>query len=93
MPVCKQNDENDEEDVEDVKDVEIGARDEEQDVKISARVEEQDVKISARVEEQNVDGDDDDDWLNEGLMGDDFGDDIFAAQNSAPQGFAQNLAP
>ena len=82
MPVCKQNDENDEEDVEDVKDVEIGARDEEQDV-----------KISARVEEQNVEGDDDDDWLNEGLMGDDFGDDIFAAQNSAPQGFAQNLAP
>ena len=73
MPVCKQNDENDEEDVEDVKDVEIGARDEEQDV-----------KISARVEEQNVEGDDDDDWLNEGLMGDDFGDDIFAAQNSAP---------
>ena len=83
MPVCKQNDENDEEDVEDVKDVEIGARDEEQDVKISAR----------GVEEQNVEGDDDDDWLNEGLMGDDFGDDIFAAQNSAPQGFAQNLAP
>ena len=82
MPVCKQNDENDEEDVEDVKDVEICARDEEQDV-----------KISARVEEQNVEGDDDDDWLNEGLMGDDIGDDIFAAQNSAPQGFAQNLAP
>ena len=68
MPVCKQNDENDEEDVEDVKDVEIGARDEEQDV-----------EISARVEEQNVEGDDDDDWLNEGLEGDDFGDDIFAA--------------
>ena len=73
MSVCKQNDENDEENGEDVKDVEIGARDEEQDV-----------EISARVEEQNVEGDDDDDWLNEGLKGDDFGDDIFAAQNSAP---------
>ena len=74
MSVCKQNDENDEENGEDVKDVEIGARDEEQDV-----------EISARVEEQNVEGDDDDDnWLNECLKGDDFGDDIFAAQNSVP---------
>ena len=63
------DDENDEE--EDVKDVEIGARDEEQDV-----------EVSARIEEQNVEGDkndDNDDWLNEGLESDDFGDDIFAA--------------
>ena len=72
---CDEDDEdyeNDEE--EDVEDVEIGARDEEQDV-----------EVSARVEEQNVEGDDDDDnWLNECLKGDDFGDDIFAAQNSVP---------
>ena len=49
--------------------------DEEEDVK--------DVEIGARNEEQNVEGeddDDDDDWLNEGLEGDDFGDDIFAAR-------------
>ena len=44
----------------------------------------EDVEIGARDEEQNVEGDDDDDWLNEGLEGDDFGDDIFTAQNSAP---------
>ena len=75
MSVCKQNDENDEKDVEDV---EIGARDEEYDVEVSARVEEQNV-------EGDKDDDDDDDWLNEGLEGDDFGDDIFATQNSAPQ--------
>ena len=75
-------DEDDENDEEDVKDVEDGARDEEQDV-----------EVSVRVEEQNVDGDDDDDWLNEGLEGDDFGDDIFATQNSTPQGSAQNSAP
>ena len=44
-----------------------------------------DVEIGARDEEQNVEGEDDeDDLLNEGLEGDDFGDDIFAAQNSAP---------
>ena len=53
----------------------------------------EDVEIDARDEEQNVEGDDDDDWLNEGLEGDDFGDDIFAAQNSAPQGSAPNTAP
>ena len=59
---CDEDDENDEEEY--VKDVEIGARDEEQDV-----------EVSARVEEKNVEGDDDDDdWLNEGLEGDDFGD-------------------
>ena len=75
-------DEDDENDEEDVKDVEDGARDEEQDV-----------EVSVRVEEQNVEGDDDDDWLNEGLKGDDFGDDIFATQNSTPQGSAQNSAP
>ena len=76
-----EDDENDEE--EDVENVEIGARDEEQDV-----------KVSARVEEQNVEGDDDDDdWLNEGLEGDDFGDDIFVAQNSTPQPCAQNSTP
>ncbi|XP_050277736.1 uncharacterized protein LOC126719198 [Quercus robur] len=55
--------------------------DDEEDVK--------DVDIDARDEEQNVEGDDDDDddddWLNEGLEGDGFGDDVFAAQNSAPQ--------
>ena len=51
-------DEDDENDEEDVKDVEDGARDEEQDV-----------EVSVRVEEQNVEGDDDDDWLNEGLKG------------------------
>ena len=76
-----EDDENDEEEY--VKDVEIGARDEEQDV-----------EVSARVEEQNVEGDDDDDdWLNEGLEGDDFGDDIFVVQNSTPQGSAQNSSP
>ena len=54
----------------------------------------EDVEIGARDEEQNVEGeDDDDDWLNEGLEGDDFGDDIFAAQNSAPQGSTPNTAP
>ena len=64
----------DEDDENDEEDVENGARDEEQDV-----------EVSARVEEQNVEGDDDDDnWLNECLKGDDFGDDIFAAQNSVP---------
>ena len=57
--------------------------------------EEEDVEIGARDEEQNVEGDDDDDddWLNEGLKEDGFGDDIFAAQNSAPQPCAQNSAP
>ena len=40
----------------------------------------EDVEIGARDEEQNAEGeDDDDDWLNEGLEGDEFGDDIFAA--------------
>ena len=54
--------------------------------------EEEDVEDVEDVE--NVEGeDDDDDWLNEGLEGDDFGDDIFATQNSAPQGFAPNTAP
>ena len=56
----------------------------------------EDVEIGARDEEQNVEGDDDDDdddWLNEGLEGDDFGDDIFATQNAAPQGSALNTAP
>ena len=70
---CDEDDEDDENDEEeDVEDVEIGARDEELDV-----------EVSARVEEQNVEGDDDDDddndQLNEGLEGDEFGDDIFAA--------------
>ena len=75
-----EDDENDEE--EDVEYVKIGARDGEHDV-----------EVSARVEEQNVEGDDDDDdWLNEGLEGDDLDDDISAAQNSAPQGFAPNTA-
>ena len=77
--------EDDEEDVEDVKD---GARDEEQDVKVNARVEEQNVK-----EDDDDDDDDDNDWLNEGLEGDDFGDNIFATQNLAPQGSAQNSTP
>ena len=62
----------------------------------------EDVEVGDRVEEQDVerdDDDDDDDWLYEGLEGDDFGDDIFAAPNSAPQGFAPkssdapNIAP
>ena len=57
----------------------------------------EDVEISVRDEEQNVEGedndDDDDDWLNGGLEGDDFGDDIFAAQNLTPQGSAPNTAP
>ena len=52
----------------------------------------EDVEIGVRDEEQNVERDDDD-WLNEGQEGNDFGDDIFAAQNSAPQGFAPNTAP
>ncbi|KAL0006626.1 hypothetical protein SO802_008128 [Lithocarpus litseifolius] len=54
----------------------------------------EDAEVGARVEEQNVEGDDDDDddWLYEGLEGDDFGDDIFAAPNSAPQGFAPKLS-
>ena len=46
------------------------------------------VKVGARVEEQNVEGNDDDDWLYEGLEGDDFGDDIFATPNSTPQSSA-----
>ena len=41
---------------------------------------------------EDVEGEDDDDWLNEGLGGANFGDDVFAAQNSAPQGFAPNTA-
>ncbi|XP_050281392.1 uncharacterized protein LOC126722276 [Quercus robur] len=56
----------------------------------------EDVDIDARDEEQNAEGDDDDDdddWLNEGLEGDGFGDDVFAAQNSAPQGSAPNTNP
>ena len=65
-----------EEDDENVEDVEVGVR-----------VEEYDAKVGARVEEHNVKGDDDD-WLYESLEGDDFGDDIFAAPNSAPQGSA-----
>ena len=52
----------------------------------------EDVEIGARNEEQNVEGEDDDDWLNEGLEGEDLDDDISAAQNSAPQGFAPNTA-
>ena len=36
------------------------------------------------VEGEDDDDDDDDDWLNEGLGWADFGDDVFAAQNSAP---------
>ena len=47
----------------------------------------EDVEVGDRVEEQDAerdDDDDDDDWLYEGLEG----DDIFAAPNSAPQGFA-----
>ena len=51
-------DEDDENDEEDVEDVEDGARDEEQDV-----------EVGARVEEQNVEGNDNDDWLYEGLEG------------------------
>ena len=68
-------------------------------VEVGARVEEQDVEVGARVEEQNVEGDDDDDWLYKGLEGEDFGDEIFAAPNLAPQGFAlessdaPNIAP
>ena len=60
--------------------------DEEKDVK--------DVEIGVKDEEQNIERDDndDDDWLNEGLKGDDFGDDIFAAQNSTPQGSTPNTA-
>ena len=75
-----EDDEDDENDEEDVEDVEDGTRDEEKDV-----------EVSARVKEQNVEGDDDD-WLNEGLEGDDFGNDIFAAQNLAPQGSSPNTA-
>nr|POE71009.1 hypothetical protein CFP56_14748 [Quercus suber] len=52
-------------------------------VEVGARVEEQDVEVSARVEEQNVEGDDDDDWLYEGLEGEDFGDNIFATPKLA----------
>nr|POE55955.1 hypothetical protein CFP56_45168 [Quercus suber]POE75069.1 hypothetical protein CFP56_15858 [Quercus suber] len=59
-----------------------------EDVKVGDRVKEQDAEVGARVEEQNVEGDDDDDWLYEGLEGDDFGDDIFATPNLAPQGSA-----
>ena len=44
------------------------------------------------VEGEDAD-DDDDDWLNEGLRGADFGDDVFAAQNSTPQGSAPNTTP
>ena len=71
---CDEDDEDDENDEEeDVEDVEIGSRDEEQDVEVSARVEEQ------NVEGDDDDDDDDDDQLNEGLEGDEIGDDIFAA--------------
>ena len=55
--------------------------------------EEEDVKDVEDVEGEDDDDDDDDDWLNEGLGGADFGDDVFAAQNSAPQGSAPNTAP
>ena len=43
---------------------------------------------------EDVEGEDDDDdgWLNEGLEGVDFGDDVFAAQNSTPQGSTPNTA-
>ena len=51
----------------------------------------EDVEIGVRDEEQNVERDDDD-WLNESQEGNDFGDVIFAAQNSAPQGSAPNTA-
>jgi MuDR family transposase len=42
---------------------------------------------------EDVEDEDDDDWLNEGLEGADFGDDVFAAQNSTPQGSTPNTAP
>ena len=45
------------------------------------------------VEDVEGEDDDDNDWLNEGLEGADFGDDIFAAQNSVPQGSGPNTAP
>ena len=45
------------------------------------------------VEDVEGEDDDDDDWLNKGLEGADFGDDVFVAQNSAPQGYAPNTAP
>ena len=32
------------------------------------------------------------DWIYEGLEGEDFGDDMFAAPNSAPQGSAPELS-
>ena len=54
--------------------------------------EEEDVEDVEDVEGED-DDDDDNDWLNEGLEGANFGDDVFAAQNSAPQGFAPNTAP
>ena len=57
-------------------------------VEVGVRVEEYDAEVGAKVEEHYVEGDDDDDWLYEGLERDDFGDDIFAAPNSAPQGSA-----
>ena len=54
--------------------------------------EEEDVEDVEDVEgeDDDDDDDDDDDWLNEGLEGADFGDDVFAAQNSAPQGSTPN---
>ncbi|KAL0015406.1 hypothetical protein SO802_002475 [Lithocarpus litseifolius] len=54
---------------------------------IGGDADDEDAEVGARVEEQNLDDDDDDDddWLYEGLESDDFGDDIFAAPNSAPQ--------
>ena len=54
--------------------------------------EEEDVEDVENVEGEDDDNDDDD-WLNEGLEGDDFGGDIFAAQNSTPQGSALSTAP
>ena len=54
-------------------------------IEVGDRVEEQDAEVGARVEVQNVERDNDDDWLHEGLERDDFGDDIFTAPNSTPQ--------
>ena len=90
----------DEIDVEsDYDEVVLKEEEDDENVEVDDRVEEQNAEVSARVEEQNVEGDDDDDWLYKGLEGDDFGDNIFAAPNLAPQGStpkssgAPNIAP
>ena len=85
--------------LEEEEDVENDEEEDVENVEVGARAKEQDVEVGARVEEQNVEGDDDDDWLYKGLEGEDFGDEIFAAPNLAPQGFAlessdaPNIAP